>query len=107
MREIDTRILTPNLERDDFWWMGFGDRRVNNWNPWVNSNWLTCTLLMEPDEDRRVASVYKILRSLDNFLVPYPRDGGCDEGPSYWGRAGSLPVRQPGTALQRHRRPPG
>ncbi len=88
-REIDTRILTPNLERDDFWWMGFGNRWVNNWNPWVNSNWLTCTLLMEADEDRRAASVYKILRSLDNFLVPYPRDGGCDEGPGYWGRAGA------------------
>jgi hypothetical protein len=25
--EIDRRILTPNLERDDFWWMGFPDRR--------------------------------------------------------------------------------
>ncbi len=22
-REIDARVLTPNLERDDFWWMGF------------------------------------------------------------------------------------
>ncbi len=22
-REIDARILTPLLERDDFWWMGF------------------------------------------------------------------------------------
>ena len=88
-REIDARLLTPNLERDDFWWMGFGERRVNNWNPWVNSNWLTCALLMEEDEDRRAAAVYKILRSLDRFLVPYPRDGGCDEGPGYWSRAGA------------------
>jgi hypothetical protein len=88
-REIDTRLLTPNLERDDFWWMGFGERRVNNWNPWVNSNWLTCVLLMEENDERRAAAVYKILRSLDRFLVPYPQDGGCDEGPVYWGRAGA------------------
>jgi hypothetical protein len=89
-REIDIRILTPNLLRDDFWWMGFGPRKnVNNWNPWINSNWLICTLLSEPDEDRRAAAVFKILRSLDRFLVPYPRDGGCDEGPGYWSRAGA------------------
>jgi hypothetical protein len=25
---------------------------------------------------------------LDNFLNPYPGDGGCDEGPGYWDRAG-------------------
>jgi hypothetical protein len=88
-REIDQRILTPNLVRNDFWWMGFTPRRVNNWNPWINSNWLTCALLIEPDEDRRARAVAKILQSLDRFLVPYPKDGGCDEGPGYWGRAGA------------------
>jgi hypothetical protein len=92
-REIDERMLTPCLERDDFWWMGFvprpDGRRVNNWNPWICSNWLACALLMEPDEDRRRTSVFKAMRALDNFIDPYPRDGGCDEGPSYWGRAGA------------------
>jgi hypothetical protein len=92
-REIDRRMLTPCLERDDFWWMGFvprpDGRRVNNWNPWICSNWLACALLMEPDEARRQASVFKAMRALDNFIDPYPRDGGCDEGPSYWGRAGA------------------
>jgi hypothetical protein len=29
------------------------------------------------------------MRSLDSFLNDYPADGGCDEGPSYWGRAGA------------------
>jgi hypothetical protein len=88
-REIDLRILTPNLERDDFGWMGFADptRRPNNWNPWINSNWLACVLLIEPDPQRRLESVRKIMRSLDKFIDPYPADGGCDEGPSYWGRA--------------------
>ena len=87
--EIDRRILTPLLRREDFSWMGFlkGTRRVNNWNPWINSNWLVSFLAMEQDPERRIAGVAKSLRCLDNFLDPYPRDGGCDEGPGYWGRA--------------------
>ncbi len=92
-REIDQRLLTPCLERDDYWWMGFrlrpDGRRVNNWNPWICSNWLACLLLVEQDEARRVQSLSKCLLALDNFIDPYPRDGGCDEGPSYWGRAGA------------------
>ncbi len=86
--EVRRRILSVNLERDDFWWMGFSGRTVNNWNPWICSNWLAAVLLLEDDPDRRTASLHKILRCLDNFLVPYPRDGGCDEGPGYWNRAG-------------------
>ncbi len=89
-REIDERIRTPYLERDSFGWMGFGSRRrPNNWNPWINSNVLTATLLLEQDEERRVETVHKVLRCLDNFFVPYPEDGSCDEGPSYWTRAGA------------------
>jgi Heparinase II/III-like protein len=86
--EIDRRVLTPCLERDDFWWMGFGDRNVNNWDPWICSNWLTAALIVEKDEERRARSVHKILRCLDAFLASYPPDGGCDEGPGYWDRAG-------------------
>jgi hypothetical protein len=87
--EIDRRVLTPCLQRDDFGWMGFAGGRVNNWNPWCNSNWLVSALLIEPDKERRVAAVAKIARSLDHFLDAYEDDGGCDEGPGYWGRAGA------------------
>ena len=86
--EVDRRILTPSLERDDFSWMGFAGRQVNNWNPWISSNWLTSALLLERDGKRRCAAVHKILRVLDNFLGSYHEDGGCDEGPGYWDRAG-------------------
>jgi hypothetical protein len=85
--EISHRILTPCLARDDFWWMGFSELPVNNWNPWICSNWLTSALLEETDEERRRAAVAKILRCLDAFLDGYDDDGGCDEGPGYWGRA--------------------
>lgn len=89
--EIDKRILTPCLERSDFFWMGYTGRRVNNWNPWVNSNWLICTLLLEDDNERRNSSVGKIIESTNFFVNGYGEDGGCDEGPGYWSRApGSL-----------------
>jgi hypothetical protein len=87
--EMDRRILTPLLERDDFGWMGFRGQRVNNWNPWICSNWLTSALLIERDEVRRLKLVAKAVKALDNFIDPYPKDGGCDEGPGYWGRAGA------------------
>ena len=89
--EIDRQLLTPAFERDDYWWMGWDIRQhtVNNWNPWVNSNWLACVLLMERDPEQRARAVHKILRSLDVFINHQPADGGCDEGPGYWGRAGA------------------
>jgi len=91
--ELDRRVLTPCLERDDFWWMGWhrDNRPVNNWNPWCCSNWLACVLLLEADPDRRTRAVHKIMRILDIFIDHQPADGGCDEGPNYWARAaGSL-----------------
>ena len=87
--EIDRRVLTPNLVRDDFWWMGVPDRDLNNWTPWICSNWLPSLLLIEKDEHRKIEGVYKIMTIIDRFLNPYPADGGCDEGPGYWNEAGA------------------
>ena len=87
--EEDRRIITPYLGRNDFWWMGFnGERAVNNWNPWINSNVLNIALILEKNKVRREDVVYKSMQSIDVFLNGYPDDGGCDEGPGYWGRAG-------------------
>ncbi len=88
--EAERRILKPNLERNDFWWMGLGERKdLNNWTPWICSNWLTVALILERDETLRRKAVEKNLLCLDQFLNIYPEDGGCDEGPGYWGRAGA------------------
>ncbi len=92
VKEIDRRILTPFLDKK-FGWMGHSARArksyPNNWNPWICSNVLLSALLSESDEARRVQLVHKVLDCLDNFLTYYPSDGSCDEGPSYWGRAGA------------------
>lgn len=88
--EIMTKAIIPYYEREDFWWMGFDTTRlVNNWNPWTNHNMLTAILIMEDDQEKKLKGVQKVIRSLDVFLNLYPADGGCDEGPSYWGRAGA------------------
>ena len=84
------KALTPYFTRDDFWYMGFTGGRPNNWNPWINNNMLNCFLLIETDPVKKVAEVEKIVNSLDKFLNGYSDDGGCDEGPSYWGAAGAL-----------------
>ncbi|MEN8117311.1 MAG: heparinase II/III family protein [Bacteroidota bacterium] len=88
--EIMYKAVIPYYERNDFWWQGLDGRRsVNNWNPWTNHNMLTAILIMEDDWDKKVAGVQKVVKSLDQFVNGYPDDGGCDEGPSYWGRAGA------------------
>ena len=86
--ELERRVISPYLQRDDFWWMGFHGQRVNNWNPWVNQNVLLTSLLTETDKDRIDSTVYRTMQSVDFFINQYPGDGGCDEGPAYWSHAG-------------------
>ena len=91
--EAKRRILNPAFERDDFWWMWKGNEgsgsRLNNWNPWINSNLLVTTLLLERDMERRAAAIHKICRSVDAFLSDYSDDAACEEGPAYWGESGA------------------
>jgi hypothetical protein len=89
-QELTNKALDPYFKRNDWGYMGFGGGRPNNWNPWINYNMLTSYLLIETDQVKKTAEVQKILGSLDKFLNGYSDDGGCDEGPSYWGAAGAL-----------------
>jgi hypothetical protein len=88
--EMKKRILDPYLDDDSFGWKGLahGDP-VNNWNPWINSNILTAFLIMEQDCARRAEGVLRTAKSTQRFLDFYFPDGGCDEGPSYFGVAGA------------------
>jgi hypothetical protein len=88
--EMERRLLMPYLEHDDYWWMGLNhDQPVNNWNPWINSNMLVCFLIGAKYFPGSYAGAAKTIRSLNRYLAAYPEDGGCDEGPSYFTRAGS------------------
>lgn len=88
--ETDKRVFTPAMSYEHPW-MGLSKngRRPNNWNPWICSNWMNAALLLEKNESRRTEMIYKIMSVLDQFLNPYPNDGGCDEGPGYWNAAGA------------------
>lgn len=86
--ETNKRIFEPLMTKHHgFMSSDANGRRPNNWNPWICSNWLNAVLLLEKDPQKRTEAVAKILVVLDQFLNPYPQDGGCDEGPGYWGAA--------------------
>jgi hypothetical protein len=87
---IQKRILEPYMQRSDYWWQAFNYKPgvlVNNWNPWCNSNVLTCFLLLEEDKDKLAAAVHRTMQSVDHFINYVQVDGACEEGPSYWGHA--------------------
>jgi hypothetical protein len=86
--ETNNRLFKPLMTKPHGWMTtNENGRAPNNWNPWICSNWLNTALLLEKNDQQRVAMTFKILKVLDEFLNPYPQDGGCDEGPSYWGAA--------------------
>ena len=85
------RIINPFINAQDDpgnWWMGIG-RGTNNWNPWICSNILWVVGVVEDDLSVREKTVTWALSYLDNFINLYAPDGGCDEGPGYWGAAGA------------------
>jgi len=89
--EVNRRIFEPMHERSDWRWEGLRpnmDRRVNNWDPWICSNWLSTILILEKDKDQRADHLFRLFRILDQFLNTQPEDGACEEGPNYWTRAG-------------------
>ena len=86
--ELRAKVLQPFYTRNDLWWItGWNRGDVNNWTPWCNYNVLTTILLIEDDPAKRLDGVYKTMQSVDLFINAYPEDGGCNEGPSYWGHA--------------------
>jgi len=86
--ETNNRIFQPLMTKAHGFMASNADgRRPNNWNPWICSNWMNAVLLLEKDPQKRTEAVARILNVLDQFLNPYPQDGGCDEGPGYWGAA--------------------
>lgn len=87
--ETERRIKVPYLTHRDYWWMGYGKKLPNNWNPWIISNVMTVFLVTEKNKPRLFEAIKKMLGELQIYYDFLPADGGCDEGPGYWGRAGA------------------
>ncbi len=86
--EIDSRVITPFMTHDDFWWMGVTRQDLNNWTPWIVSNVMETMLHVEKDEHRKCEGIARGMRMLDGYLAVMPEDGGCDEGAAYFNMAG-------------------
>ncbi len=84
---INTRVLTPFMRMENMWWMGKTGKKPNNWNPWILSNILLCCACTVADTMHRNRITNKALQLLDIFIDGYAEDGGCNEGPHYWGEA--------------------
>ncbi len=87
--ETNKRLFEPMLHHPErYGWMS-ATKPVNNWNPWIMSNWLTAALLLEKNDTRRTEMVDGVMKGLDIYLNGLGEGGGCDEGPSYWFAAGA------------------
>ena len=87
--EIKDRILDQFMGDNFYWWMGLNGSFVNNWNPWITGNIVSCILLSSENDDAIYRGMWKSFYVLDNYYNALPDDGGCDEGVSYWFSAGN------------------
>lgn len=87
--ETERRIIKPYFHHADFWWMGYTERRINNWNPWIISNILTTFLVMEKRKTYLNRGINKMIGEIQKYYDAIPDDGGCDEGFGYWNAAGA------------------
>lgn len=83
--EIDRRCWQPYMEREDWWWLGFHRDKVNNWTAVCNCGVVGAAILVMEDTAKLAKMIEKCLRSMNRFLECFDPDGGCDEGPGYWG----------------------
>lgn len=84
--EVKKRIIKPFISHH-FGWCGEYGSKVNNWCPWITENVLFITAIVEENKRIRETVVARAMKYLDNYTTWLPDDGGCDEGPGYWGGA--------------------
>jgi hypothetical protein len=83
--EVNRRIFIP-LQSAKYEWMGNENKnaKLNNWAPWIMSNYLTAVLFLEKDPVKRVQYTFKAMQLTDQYINGIGEDGGCEEGPHYW-----------------------
>ncbi|MGB9595687.1 MAG: heparinase II/III domain-containing protein [Candidatus Poribacteria bacterium] len=85
--EIDRRCWTPYMQYDNMWWMfRAGNRsKLNNWTAVCNCGVVGSAILAMNDNQKLAQMIEKCLKSMNDFLLCFDKQGGCDEGPGYWG----------------------
>ena len=87
--EINKRFFKPMMENIDNYPYLKKDSKVNNWNPWIMSNFIATNLLVEKDNAKRSEMLYNGMKGVDRYFNGLGDDGGCDEGAHYWDAAGA------------------
>ncbi len=79
------RVIAPmETAPEHAWWIN----GRNNWSAWCSYNVVNSGLSFLEDKPERLAKLLDFLLTVvDRFLGNYSPDGGCDEGPMYWGVA--------------------
>ena len=85
--EIERRCWKPYMEYDNMWWMFRAGTRakLNNWTAVCNCGVVGSAILAMNDNQRLAKMIEKCLKSMNDFLPCFDKQGGCDEGPGYWG----------------------
>jgi hypothetical protein len=87
--EVRDRVLGPYRASDQWWWLGLRKKDLNNWTPWIHANLLAASLLLDDRPQDVLVTAERTIGALDRYLDAVADDGGCDEGISYWWRAGA------------------
>lgn len=79
-RDVFENYLENHASRS-MWWTG----ETNNWNAVCHQGVLGAALLLEEDNDLVARMLHTSAGYLERFLSGFAQDGGCSEGPMYWG----------------------
>lgn len=80
--EIEKRVLRPVWDYDntEFW-----HTTRMNWNHVCNGGFVRAALLEIGDPKKLARSIHPVIQNMTYALDGFTDDGGCEEGPGYWG----------------------
>lgn len=83
-RELNARVKTPYILRNDFWWLCIDENvKPCNWSSWISADMLLTFACTSSAEEMR-ACAQKATYTLQKLYDALPADGECDEGVGYW-----------------------
>jgi hypothetical protein len=82
--EIERRSTLPYLERNDYPWLGYGPKQINNWLPVCVGGTACAALYLEQDHERLATILERAISDMRRYLATFGSDGACREGVGYW-----------------------
>ncbi|NJO81577.1 MAG: heparinase [Blastochloris sp.] len=82
--EVDRRSTAAFLAHNEYPWLGYGVKPINNWLPVCAGGTTIAALYLEEDVDRLAAVLAKTLDGIERYIATFHDDGGTPEGLGYW-----------------------